>query len=82
MEFLNQLDRGWQKVVDFKVGDNVTFSVPYFEGKFHYNGIVLDIKKDYAVIEYYEPLNDLNLRTHVSLVDDKGYRIITKTKGL
>ncbi len=82
MEFLKELDRGWQKVVDFKVGDNVTFSIPYFESEFRYNGIVLDIKTDYAVIEYYEPLNDLTLRTHVSLVDDKGYRRVTKTKGL
>ena len=81
MDFLNELDRGWQKVVNFKVGDVVDFSVPYFEGKFHYKGRVLELKGSYAKLEYYEPLNDLTLITHINLIDEDGYRRITKSNG-
>lgn len=82
MNFLKELDRGWQKIVDFVVGDIVEFSVPYFEGEFNYKGRVLEINNGHAVVEYYESLHDITLVTHVSLVDDKGYRRLTKSKGL
>jgi hypothetical protein len=75
---LNALDRGWQKIVNFAIGDTVEFSVPYFEGKFEYVGVVLEVKSNHAVVEYYEPLHDTNIKTHVSLVDEHGYRRLTK----
>ena len=81
IKFINQLDRNWQKVVDFVVGDIVEFSIPYFEGKFNYNGKVLELKDSYAVVEYYEPLYDIILISHISLLDANGYRRLTKQRG-
>ena len=78
MKALDKLDRGWQKIVDFAVGDMVKFEVPYFESKFVYNGIVTEIRGTYAIVRYYETLNDMYLSTHVDLVDKHGYRKITK----
>lgn len=77
-KFLNELDRGCQKIVNFAVGDMVKFEVPYFECKWSYKGIVTEIKSTHAVINYYEPLHDIHLTTHVDLVDKHGYRKITK----
>jgi hypothetical protein len=77
MEFLKELDRGWQKVVDFKVGDNVTFDVPYLDSKLSYQGKVVEIKRDHAVIQYVN--NDNMLTSHISLLDGNGYKRI---KGL
>jgi hypothetical protein len=54
-------------VDEFKVGDKVEFSVPYFEGKFDYKGKIVELRGSYAVVEYYEPLNDLTLKTHLDL---------------
>lgn len=53
------------------VGCNVEFSVPYFESSFYYEGKVLSVNSTYALVEYYEPLNDLRLKTHVLLIDLK-----------
>lgn len=50
-----------------KVGDEVEYSVPYFEGAFYYKGRVIELRGSYAVVEYYEPLNDKTLRTHMDL---------------
>jgi hypothetical protein len=60
-------------VDEFKVGDSVEFSVPYFESKFDYKGKIIDLKNNYAVVEYYEPLNDLTLKTHIDLSRIKKY---------
>lgn len=78
MKALNQLDRGWQKIIDFTIGDNVKFDVPYLDSKFTYIGTVLEIHSDYALVEYYQPQSDMNLKTHVSLVDSNGYKRIKK----
>ena len=51
----------------FKAGDQVEFSVPYFESKFDYKGKIVELRGSYAVVEYYEPLNDKTLRTHLDL---------------
>jgi hypothetical protein len=75
---MNELDRGWQKIIDFNVGDKVKFNVPYFESKFEYQGVVLEIKKTHVVVKYYESLNDTHLITHVDLLDKHGYRKLTK----
>lgn len=52
---------------EIQIGDEVEFSVPYFESKFNYKGKVIDLKRNYAVVEYYESLNDNTLRTHIDL---------------
>ena len=59
---------------NFKVGDKVQFSVPYFESQFDYKGTIIELRGSYAVVEYYEPLTDKTLRTHKDLTR------LTKTK--
>jgi hypothetical protein len=78
MKALSTLDRGWQPIVDFKIGDTVGFCVPYFESNLSYIGVVKDILEDYAVIEYDKYDIGSPIRTHISLVDDNGYKRITK----
>lgn len=78
MEFLNELDRGWKKVVDFVVGDIVEFSVPYLDSKLSYQGEVLKIHKDHAVIKYVNNSEKI-VTSHISLLDSNGYKRI---KGL
>lgn len=54
-------------VDEFKAGDEVEFSVPYFESKFDYKGKIIELRGSYAFVEYYEPYNDKTLRTHLDL---------------
>lgn len=37
---------------DFKIGDKVEFSVPYFNSKLDYKGTIIDFKNSYAVVQY------------------------------
>jgi hypothetical protein len=60
------------KAIKFKTGDKVSFSIPYFDSKLHYNGIVKSLNSLYAVVEYYQPINSLMLVTHIN-IDDLQY---------
>jgi hypothetical protein len=55
------------KTVKLKIGDKVSFSIPYFDSKLHYNGIVMDLNHSYAIVQYYQPLNSLTLVTHIKI---------------
>lgn len=50
-----------------KPKDDVQFKVPYFESYFTYRGVILSIDGQYATVEYYEPLHDISLITHIEL---------------
>jgi hypothetical protein len=51
----------------FQVGDKVKFSVPYFESSLGYRGEIIQLKGNYAVVEYLEPLHEITLRTTIEL---------------
>ena len=77
MEALNKLDRGWQLIISFNIGDNVKFDIPYLGGSLNYIGVVKELVNGYAVIEYNNN-QGIKVKSHVSLVDDKGYRRVSK----
>ena len=49
---------------ELKVGDEVQFSVPYFNSELHYNGKVIEFRGDYVVVEY-ENLKDVLITTQL-----------------
>lgn len=51
---------------EIQIGDEVEFSVPYFENELFYKGKIIELKGRYAVVEYQSD-NDRILRTNLDL---------------
>jgi len=81
VEYLNSksIKYGWLDDVEFKVGEEVGFDVPYFESFLEYRGKIIGDKGSYLQIEYYEPLYDKMNITDVEY--DRVYRLSKFAKG-
>ena len=81
VEYLNSksIKYGWLDDVEFKVGEEVGFDVPYFESFLEYRGKIIGDKGSYLQIEYYEPLYDKMNITDVDYA--RVYRLSKFAKG-
>lgn len=81
VEYLNSksIKYGWLDDIEFKVGEEVGFDVPYFESFLEYRGKIISDKGSHLQIKYYEPLYDKMNITDVEY--DRVYRLSKFAKG-